>query len=126
MVATTRVHPLAVDIASIQYLGTKDLTVFELDFGAAVNTKTGPESAITKAIEKIAQHCTILIRSELHSTNQVMTFFIEHTNQTDTYDGTNSETFVEYLATELVALGVVDSINFASSSCAVKTTLNVA
>ena len=126
MVATTRVHPLAVDIASIQYLGTKDLTVFELDFGAAVNTKTGPESAITKAIEKIAQHCTILIRSELHSTNQVMTFFIEHTNQTDTYDGTNSETFVEYLATELVALGIVDSINFAASSCAVKTTLNVA
>jgi hypothetical protein len=55
-----------------------------------------------------------------------MTFFIEHGNQTDTYDGTNSETFVAYLATELVALGVVDSINFASSSCAVKTTLNVA
>ena len=126
MVATTRTHPSAVDIASIQYLGTKDLTVFELDFGAAVNAKTGPESAIAKAIEKIAQHCTILIRSELHSTNQVMTFFIEHTNQADTYDGSNSETFVEYLATELVALGIVDSINFASSSCAVKTTLNVA
>ena len=126
MAEQSKVHPTAVDIASIQYLGTKDLTVFELDFGTAVNTKTGPESAIAKAIEKIAQHCTILIRSELHSTNQVMTFFIEHGNQTDTYDGTNSETFVEYLATELVALAIVDSINFASSSCAVKTTLNVA
>ena len=126
MAEQSKVHPTAVDIASIQYLGTKDLTVFELNFGAAVNTKTGPESVIAKAIEKIAQHCTILIRSELHSTNQVMTFFIEHGNQTDTYDGTNSETFVEYLATELVALGIVDSINFASSSCAVKTTLNVA
>ena len=126
MAGISKVNPTAVDIASIQYFGTKDLTVFELDFGAAVNTKTGPESAIAKAVEKIAQHCTILIRSELHSTNQVMTFFIEHGNQTDTYDGTNSETFVEYLATELVALGVVDSINFAASSCAVKTTLNVA
>ena len=126
MAGISKVNPTAVDIASIQYFGTKDLTVFELDFGTAVNTKTGPASAIAKAIEKIAQHCTILIRSELHSTNQVMTFFIEHGNQTDTYDGTNSETFVEYLATELVALGIVDSINFASSSCAVKTTLNVA
>jgi hypothetical protein len=126
MAGQTKVHPTAVDIASIQYLGTKELTVFELDFGAAVNTKTGPESAIAKAIEKIAQHCTILLRSELHSTNQVMTFFIEHPNTTDTYDGTNAETFVVFLASELVALGIVDGVNFAGSSCTVKTTLNIA
>lgn len=126
MAGITQVHPTAVDITNLQYFGTGTLTVFELDFGTAVNTKTGPESAIASAIEKISQHCTILIRSELHSTNQVMTFFVEHPNDSDTYDGTNSETFVEYLATEIVALGIVDSINFASSSCTVKTTLNIA
>ena len=125
MATVTRQDP-AVSITSIEYFGTKPMTVFEVDFGAAVNAKTGAESTIAKVIEKISQHCTIAIRSELHSTNQVMTFFVEHTNEQDTYDGTNSETFVAFLQTEIVALGTVDSIDLTSATTAVKTTLNIA
>ena len=55
-----------------------------------------------------------------------MTFFVEHTNLADKYDGTNSETFVTFLQTEIVALGTVDSINLGSATATVKTTLNIA
>jgi hypothetical protein len=126
MAGQTKVNPSAVDITTLKYFGSTPLTVFEVDFGAAVNAKTGPTSTIAKVIEKISQHCTIAIRSELHSTNQVMTFFVEHTNNADTYDGSNSETFVTFLQTEIVALGTVDSINLASATATVKTTLNIA
>ena len=126
MAGQTKVNPSAVDITNLKYFGSTPLTVFEVDFGAAVNAKTGPTSTIAKVIEKISQHCTIAIRSELHSTNQVMTFFVEHTNNADTYDGSNSETFVTFLQTELVALGTVDGINLASATATVKTTLNIA
>lgn len=125
MATVTKSNPV-IDTASIEYYGSKPLTIFEVDFGAAVNTKTGAESTIAKVIEKISEHCTIVLRSELHTTNQVMTFFVEHTNNADTYDGTNSETFVTYLQTEIVALGIVDSINLASATATVKTTLNIA
>ena len=126
MAGQTKVNPSAVDITTLKYFGSTPLTVFEVDFGAAVNTKTGPTSTIAKVIEKISQHCTIAIRSELHSSNEVMTFFVEHTNNADTYDGSNSETFVTFLQTEIVALGTVDSINLGSATATVKTTLNIA
>ena len=125
MATVTKINPI-VNTAAIEYYGSKPLTIFEVDFGAAVNAKTGAESTISAVINKINEHCTIVLRSELHSTNQVMTFFVEHTNLAVTYDGSNSETFVVFLATEIVALGTVDGINLASSSLAVKTTLNIA
>lgn len=125
MAIVTRTHPAAVDITNIEYFIGKDCTMFELDFGAAVNTKTGPTSTIAAAIQVIADHAEILIKGDLHSTNQVMTFLIAHGNETDTYDGSNSETFIVHLEDLIQALGTVDSINMAGSSLTVKTSFNL-
>ena len=47
-------------------LGYKlDVPMFEADFGAAVNTKTGPESTIAKVVDKISSIATIVIRGDL-------------------------------------------------------------
>jgi hypothetical protein len=54
-----------------------------------------------------------------------MTFAIEQTNAIDTWDGTNAETLITFLQTELVALGTVDSINLASATATAKTSLNL-
>jgi len=125
MATLVKTHPAAIDIASIQYFGTRPLTWFEVDFGAAVNAKTGPASTIQAVINKISEHVTIFLRSELHSTNQVMTFAMEQTNATDTWDGTNAETLVTFLQTEIVALATVDSINLASATATAKTSLDL-
>ena len=121
----TKVSP-TIDATSIEYNGSKELTMFEVDFGAAVNTKTGPESTIAKVVDKISSIATIVIRGDLHSTNQVMTFAIEQQNTTDTFDGTNSETLVAHIEDEIQALGTVDSINLASATVTPKTSFNLA
>ena len=129
MADVTRVHPTAIDTATVEYFIGRDnanMLIFELDVGAAVNAKTGPESTIARAIEAIAGECTILIKGDLHSTNQVMSFLIEHGNQTDTYDGSSSETFAAHLEDVVQALGTVDGINLASSGITAKTSFNLA
>ena len=63
MADVTRVHPVAIQTSTVEYFIGRDnanMLIFELDFGAAVNAKTGPESTIAKAIEAIAGECTIL------------------------------------------------------------------
>ena len=129
MAEVTRVHPTAVDTATVEYFIGRDnvnMLLFELDFGAAVNAKTGPVSTIAKAIEAVAGECTVLIKGDLHSTNQVMTFLVEHGNQSDTYDGSTDEAFAAHLEDVVQALGTVDSINLASSSITAKTSFNLA
>ena len=129
MAEVTRVHPTAIDTATVEYFIGRDnvnMLMFELDFGAAVNAKTGPVSTIARAIEAIAGECTILIKGDLHSTNQVMDFLVEHGNQTDTYDGSVSEAFAAHLEDVVQALATVDGINLASSSITAKTSFNLA
>ena len=121
----TRLNP-TIDATSIEYNGSKELTMFEVDFGAAVNTKTGPESTIAKVVDKVSSIATVVIRGDLHSTNQVMTFAVEQDNSTTDYDGSNQETLVAHIEDEIQAMGTVDGINLASASATVKTSFNLA
>jgi len=98
---------------------------FEVDFGAAVNAKLGPNSTIAQVIRKVGDISTIVIRGDLHSTNQVMTFAVEQDNSTTDYDGTNDETLVEHIEDEIKAMGTVDGINLANATATVKTSLNL-
>ena len=108
------------------YNSSKKLTIFEVDFGAAVNAKTGPNSTIAQVIRAIGDVSTIVIRGDLHSTNQVMTFAIEQENTTDTFDGTNPETLVAHIEDLIQGLGTVDGINLASAAVTPKTSFNLA
>ena len=125
MADVTRIHPVSVGTGLEFFIG-KPCTFLEVDFGAAVNAKTGPESTIAKVVEQIADSCEILIKGDLVQTNQVMMFLVAHGNETDTYDGSNSETLAQHIEDKIQGLGTVDSINLASAACIVKTSMNFA
>ena len=125
MADVTRIHPVSVGTGLEFFIG-KPCTFLEVDFGAAVNAKTGPESTIAKVVEQIADSCEILIKGDLVQTNQVMMFLVAHGNEADTYDGTNSETLAQHIEDKIQGLGTVDSINLASAACIVKSSMNFA
>jgi len=125
MADVTRTHPVSVGTGLEFFIG-KPCTFLEVDFGAAVNAKTGPESTIAKVVEQIADSCEILIKGDLVQTNQVMMFLVAHGNEADTYDGSNSETLAQHIEDKIQGLGTVDSINLASAACIVKASMNFA
>ena len=85
---------------------TKALAAFDIDF--AVNatdfsaTEVGPTGAVKEVLNVIATMGTIVGYSALRAdaganAGQVMTVLIEGDFGTDTYDGSNSETFAAHL-----------------------------
>jgi len=123
--------PASLDLSIPLYNGNKPLTFFELDFGTAVNTQLDPEEAINVCIEIVQKYATIVIRGDLHSTNQVMTFAVEQSNDSLDYDGSGAETLVEQIEDEIIALGdqsggTPNQIDYTGVTCTVKTSLNLA
>jgi hypothetical protein len=123
--------PTSLDLSVPLYNGNKPLTFFELDFGTAVNTQVNPEEAINVCIEIVQKYATIVIRGDLHSTNQVMTFAIETPNDSLDWDGNGAETLVEQIEDEIIALGNLSAgtpnqIDYRNVTCTVKTSLNLA
>lgn len=118
--AQTKVAPVWVDEEKF-FVGHTP-TFIEVGFGADVSTKTGPESTIQTVIHAIQnENVTILGHSALYDTNQSMAIMIQDEKGTDTWDGSNSETFAVYLTSVLVALGTVDGVNLASATVTAKT-----
>ena len=118
--AQTKVNPTWTD-AETFFIG-KPPTFVEVAFGAAVNAKTGPSSTIQAVIHAILnENVTLLGHSALYDTNQSMALMIEGEKGTDTWDGSNSETFAAHLEDVVQALGTVDSINLAGASVTAKT-----
>lgn len=81
---------------------TIDLAVNATDFGT---TEMGPNGAIVDVIEVLGKNVTMIMHSALRSdgTNagQVFDVFFEGEFPTDTYDGTNAETFAAWLQSEV-------------------------
>jgi hypothetical protein len=121
--------PDSTNLTKIHYNGNKPLTIFELDFGAAVTTQLSPNEAIAKCINIIQKYATIVIRGDLHSTNQVMAFAVEQVDESLNWDGNGAETLVEQIEDEIIALGNLSGsgeINYTSVTCTVKTSFNFA
>lgn len=125
MPEVTRTHPANLGIGLEFFIG-KPCTFLMVDFGAAVDAKTGPESTIARVIREIADTAEILIKGDLHGSNQIMSFLVAHGNEADTYDGSNSETLAQHIEDKIQAAGTVDGINLASATCVVKTSLDFA
>ena len=118
--AQTQVNPVWVDEENF-FIGLTPSFV-EIGFGAAVNAKTGPTSTIQTVIHAIQnENVTILGHSALYDTNQSMAIMIQDEKGTDTWDGSNSETFAAHLEDVIQALGTVDGINLASATVTAKT-----
>ena len=125
MPEVTRTHPANLGIGLEFFIG-KPCTFLMVDFGAAVDAKTGPASTIARVIREIADSAEILIKGDLHGSNQIMSFLVAHGNEADTYDGSNSETLAQHIEDKIQAAGTVDGINLASATCVVKTSLDFA
>jgi len=120
MAGITKVNPATFG-TDVNFLG-KTLTHLDIAFGAAVNTKLGPLSAVAKTFEAIAgAGMNVVIIGPLHNTNANISIAVEGEYGTDTYDGTNSETLAAHLEDVVQALGTVDSINLGSATVTAKT-----
>jgi hypothetical protein len=105
----TKINPIF-DITLPRAFIGKSITVVELDLGANASASTGPEGAINAVLQTVAERATVIAHSALTGTGELMTVWLEGDFPTDTYDGTNSETFVVYLTSAIVALGTVDTV----------------
>ena len=101
MPEVTKTHPVSVGTGLEFFIG-KPCTFLEVDYGAAVNAKTGPESTIAKVVEQIADSCEILIKGDSYkpTANDVL---VAHGNEADTYDGSNSETLAQHIEDKISA-----------------------
>lgn len=105
----------------VNFMG-KTLTHVDIAFGAAVNAKLGPTSAVAKTFEALAgAGVNVVIIGPLHNTNANISIAVEGEFGTDTYDGTNSETIAAHLEDVVQALGTVDGVNLAAATVTAKT-----
>ena len=98
---------------------TLDLAVNATDFSS---TELGPNGAIQQVIAAMSKEATPIVITKLRSDGsndgQVMDFIYEGEFGTDTYDGTNPESFADYLQTEirlLTAAGARSAATIAES-----------
>ena len=99
---------------------TLDLAVNATDFSS---TELGPNGAIQQVIAAMSKEATPIVITKLRAdgganAGQLMDFIYEGEFGTDTYDGTNSETFAAYLQTEvrlLTAAGARTAATIAES-----------
>ena len=99
---------------------TLDLAVNATDFSS---TELGPNGAIQQVIAAMSKEATPIVITKLRqdsgaNAGQLMDFIYEGEFGTDTYDGTNPETFAAYLQTEirlLTAAGARSAATIAES-----------
>ena len=109
------------------------LQFFQLDFGADVSAMldsdpvgfpNAPRSPVAVALEAIAQVATIEVIGTVDSTGgtgqglRIAVAAIGGAYGTDTYDGTNSETFAAHLEDLVQAAGTHQGVNLASAAVA--------
>jgi len=120
MASITRTNPA--DFGKEVKLLGKNHNQLKIEFGAGVNAKVGPTSAVAKTFEAIAgAGVNVVIIGPLHSTNNNVSIAVEGEFGTDTYDGSNSETIAAHLEDVVQALGTVDGVNLASATVTAKT-----
>jgi len=98
---------------------TLDMAVNGTDFSS---TELGPNGAVQQVIAAMSKEATPIVITKLRSDGsndgQVMDFIYEGEFGTDTYDGTNPESFADYLQTEirlLTAAGARSAATIAES-----------
>jgi hypothetical protein len=135
MGSVTKVNPIyhnnvsgqlaSLNIREIQYYSNKNLTFFEVDFGADVTAEVGPNEAIQAVENIVRQYAIIVIRGALQADDQTMTFVVEQTNQSLNWDGEGAETLVEQIEDEIIALGATygdNGFDMTAVTCTVNTT----
>jgi hypothetical protein len=111
MASLTRVHPVAVTL-DISGPGA-DTAFIEVDYLAAVNAKTGPESTQAKVKELLSGYGQVTFIGNLVDSNTRQVFGIEALTQDNTVAAGGTLTVIQ---AALRALGTVDSIDLSSGT----------
>ena len=129
---TTKVNPTKAN--TVDHFNGKTVTAITVDF--AVNgtnfssTEMGALGAVQEAINTLSNQATPIIITKLRTdgsnAGQVFDIVYEGEFGTDTYDGTNSETFAAYLQTELRLLTSVGagSVNLNAATVVAATSVS--
>ena len=98
----------------------KSVTSFVVTPGANFTAERGPNGALQAVIRAITQAATpVMISAAADITAPVYTVFIEGDfNLTDTWDGTNSQTFAAYLQARIRLLGANAAVRSAALAAA--------
>lgn len=127
MPSVTKVNPVISATRGRAFTG-KTLNCFTVDVVEnSTNLATAnmaPGGAFQAILTALAQNCTIVgysaLRSDGSNDGQVFDVLVEGEFGTDTYDGTNSETFAAHLEDLVQALGTVNSVVLSSATVTVK------
>jgi hypothetical protein len=111
----TKINPVFVPGQPRAFLG-KTISTFNIDFEVDADGSLGPNGAVAKTLQTVAQRATIVMYSDITGTGQLMTVFVEGEFPTDDYNGVaGTETFAAQLQADIRALGTVDSISLAGA-----------
>lgn len=95
----------------------KTVREYEVTFPADVRGSTGPDGALRRTFDAIAERCTPILISNTYTDGKEIKVFIEGDFPTDDYnDDGNPVTFAAYLAAQISGLGVVDGIDLAGTT----------
>ena len=122
---TTKVNPTKAN--TVDHFNGKTVTAVTVDFAVDgtdfSDTEMGALGAVQEAILTLSNQATPIIMTKLRTdgsnAGQVFDIVYEGEFGTDTYDGTNSETFAAYLQTELRLLTAAGSNDIDLSSATV-------
>ena len=122
---TTKVNPTKAN--TVDHFNGKTVTAITVDLAVDgtnfSSTEMGPLGAVQEAINTLSNQATPIIITKLRTdgsnAGQVFDIVYEGEFGTDTYDGSNSETFAAYLQTELRLLTASGSNDIDLSSATV-------
>ncbi len=128
MAGITKTHPKVADIIGELRAWGKEVTMLAVDFNVDAD---GSTLAMEAALNQISRYGNIVMAGAVYGTGQQIDLIIEGDLAGSDYvsaDGTVTGTVAQAMAEDLINLGTVDGVNFATGTPAVtiKSTLQFA
>jgi len=128
MAGITKTHPKVADIIGELRAWGKEVTMLAVDFNVDAD---GSTLAMEAALNTISRYGNIVMAGAVYGTGQQIDLIIEGDLAGSDYvsaDGTVTGTVAQAMAEDLINLGTVDGVNFATGTPAVtiKSTLQFA
>ena len=117
----TKINPVYVPGSAHSFTG-KTFTELTVNIVPDVTGSTAPGGAIDSLIKVASNNATVVLMSAVTASG--FTYVVEGDFPTDTYDGTNSQTFAAYMQAQFQALGTVDALNLAGTTVTAGTVYN--
>ena len=95
----------------------KTVRQYEVDFKEDVRGSLGPDGALRRSFDVLAERATPIMISETYSDGEKIKVFFEGDFPTDDY-GNGEESFADYLQAQLQGLGEVDGVDLSSTTVA--------